>query len=85
MLRDIGVTQANAMRDIRVSFPWHLSFPWRGYRRRRTPGAEPAAASAVKLSPCAGRPRSAHVIALRLVMRSEEFANRRQPARESPD
>lgn len=29
MLRDIGVTRAEAMREVRVSFPWHLSFPWR--------------------------------------------------------
>ncbi len=37
MLRDIGVTPAEAMREVRVSFPWHLSFPWRDNARPPEP------------------------------------------------
>lgn len=37
MLRDIGMTQADAMREVRVSFPWHLSFPWRDATRPPDP------------------------------------------------
>jgi len=29
MLRDIGLTPSQAGREVRRSFPWHLSEPWR--------------------------------------------------------
>lgn len=29
MLRDIGLTETRAEREVRRSFPWHMSFPWR--------------------------------------------------------
>lgn len=37
ILRDIGVTPGEAMREVRVSFPWHLSFSWRDDARPPDP------------------------------------------------
>ena len=28
LLRDIGLSEGEAMREVRKSFPWHRSFPW---------------------------------------------------------